>query len=107
MIGYAKPIGRGYPIVSECWEPAFNQGLEPHGGNLYRRHVHRAYTGQLWQCAHGWTCGNDGEIKAIPPVLKYPRWLICKWCALSDTIAYLNWRFKKGYCYDRHCTKDN
>ena len=94
-IGYARPIGYGYPIVATGWNHASDHGLEPHGGNLYRRHVHRAYTGQLWQCAHGWTCGNDGVVHWEPPVLKHPRWMICKWCALNDPIAYIRWRFNK------------
>ena len=94
-IGYASPIGYGWPVVSRQWEPGFNQGLEPHGGNIYRRHVHRAYTGQRWQCEHGWGGGNDDFTLSEPPVLKYPRWMICKWCALNDPVAYIRWRFNK------------
>jgi hypothetical protein len=93
--GYAEPKYFGTPIVSfDLWRREFNQNLEPMGGNLYRRHVHRAYTGQLWQCAHGWTCGNDGE--PTNPNLKYPRWMICKCCALDDPGAYVTWRFHLG-----------
>ena len=83
MIGYAKPIAVGIPIIADFT-------------NLYRRHARRAIDGGLLHCPHGWSCGNDGVERATPPVLKYPRWMICVWCALADPIAYLKWRFGRS-----------
>lgn len=91
-VGYAKPVAYGIPLLSRSWRPSSNQGLEPYGGNLYRRHVYRDLTGQLWQCHHGWTCGNSKHEE--PTWAKKPRWMICWRCAGNDPVAYLRWRYE-------------